>query len=242
MMDSRVAGVARRAGVAAVLLVAQFAAGTGQVAADAYLSSAQPAAAPLSGEGPPLGAEARLAALLGDDNAAFRAEAGRRAPLDARPRAARPGGGAAIRYDFGWLDRHPRARGDAQWRCLAEAIYFEARGERMQGQVAVAEVILNRVDSRAWPDSVCGVVKQGTGRRYQCQFTYTCDGRADRVREPRAWDRAAKIARLMLDGAPRGLTGGATHYHTTAVSPRWARAYPRTATIGVHHFYRQPRS
>jgi spore germination cell wall hydrolase CwlJ-like protein len=139
-----------------------------------------------------------------------------------------------------WLDTLPTARGDAQWRCLTEALYFEARGEGVKGQFAVAEVILNRVDRRDFPSSVCGVVNQGTGKRWQCQFTYTCDGEKEIVAEPRAWERAGKIARLMLDGLERQLTRGATNYHTVAVNPNWAHVFPRTTTIGVHHFYRMP--
>lgn len=104
----------------------------------------------------------------------------------------------------------------------------------------MAEVILNRVDSAEFPDSVCGVVHQGTGRKYQCQFTYTCDGHKEVISEPGAYKRMGKIAALMMSEAPRELTDGATHYHTKAVKPRWARTFPRTATIGVHHFYRQP--
>ena len=126
------------------------------------------------------------------------------------------------------------------WRCLAEAIYFEARGESTRGQVAVAEVILNRVDSRRYPKTVCKVVKQGTGKRNLCQFTYTCDGIPDRIHEKRAFLKAAKIAKLMLDGRPRVLTGNATHYHTTAVSPRWSKKLTKTALIGDHIFYRYP--
>lgn len=147
-----------------------------------------------------------------------------------------------ISYDMEWVRQQPAANGGPEWQCLAEALYFEARGETVAGQFAVAEVILNRVDSRTYPDSVCGVVHQGTGQRYRCQFTYTCDGAAETIHEKRAWARAGKIARLMLDGAPRVLTGGATHYHTTAVNPRWAASFPHTATIGVHRFYRAPRS
>jgi len=114
----------------------------------------------------------------------------------------------------------------------------EARGETVRGMFAVAEVILNRVDSRAYPNTVCGVINQGTGARYQCQFTYTCDGISDRVNEQGAWRVVGIVARTMLDGAPRELTSGATHYHTRAVSPSWSRAFPRTASIGSHHFYR----
>lgn len=138
-----------------------------------------------------------------------------------------------------WLESQPAAEGDAQWRCLTEALYFEARGETVQGQFAVAEVILNRVDSARFPDSVCGVINQGTGQRYQCQFTYTCDGNSDAIRERAAFEQVGKVARAILDGANYNLTGGATHYHTTAVRPNWSRVYTRTAKIGVHVFYRQ---
>lgn len=134
----------------------------------------------------------------------------------------------------------PAAEGGKEWSCLAEALYFEARGESVDGIVAVAEVILNRVDDPRYPSSVCGVVNQGTGERYRCQFTYTCDGRPETITERRAYERVGKIARLMLDGAPRRLTGGATHYHTKAVRPKWSRVFERTAAIGYHYFYRQP--
>ncbi|MEM1430503.1 MAG: cell wall hydrolase [Pseudomonadota bacterium] len=174
----------------------------------------------------------RLEGLLGEDGVALQADSGTR---DTMPKG-------YVRYDRDWLDRLPEAVGSAEWECLAEALYFEARGERLKGQFAVAEVILNRVDSARYPDTVCGVVNQGTGKRYQCQFTYTCDGHAERIHEENAWMRVGKVARLMLDGAPRALTEGATHYHTKAVNPRWAHTYPRTATIGVHHFYRSPSS
>lgn len=143
-------------------------------------------------------------------------------------------------YSRAWLDAQPAASGDAQWQCLTEALYFEARGETVKGQFAVAEVILNRVDSTQYPSSVCGVVTQGTGRKYQCQFTFTCDGHPEVVNEPAAYASVGKVARIMLDGAPRELTDGATHYHTTAVTPSWARRFIQTARIGVHKFYRMP--
>ncbi len=143
-------------------------------------------------------------------------------------------------YDSEWVTSQPDAKGDQEWECLAEALYFEARGEPLRGQIAVAEVILNRVDSAFYPDTVCGVVNQGTGRKHACQFSYTCDGLAETIAEPRAYRRVGKVALLMLRGAPRKLTEGATHYHTKAVNPRWAKVFPRTTTIGAHHFYRQP--
>ena len=145
-----------------------------------------------------------------------------------------------IEFSAAWLDRQPVASGDAQWKCLTEALYFEARGESIKGQFAVAEVILNRVDRVEFPATVCGVIRQGTGRRNQCQFSYTCDGREEIVNEPGAYQRAGKIARLMLNGIERRLTLGATNYHTVAVNPAWARRFPRTTTIGVHRFYRMP--
>ncbi len=148
--------------------------------------------------------------------------------------------GLQIDYSREWLASQPRAKGGAQWRCLAEALYFEARGESVKGQFAVAEVVLNRVESTRYPDTVCAVINQGTGRKYACQFTYTCDGKKEIIAEPRAFERVGKIAKLMVNGAPRDLTSGATHYHTKAVSPNWSRKFPRTATIGVHHFYKQP--
>ena len=147
---------------------------------------------------------------------------------------------AEIRYDRQFIEIQPSPDGGEAWRCLAEALYFEARGEKVEGIFAVAEVILNRVDSPLFPDTVCDVVYQGTGRLYQCQFTYSCDGRKETIHERDAYEAVAKVARLMLDGAPRDLTAGATHYHTKAVNPSWAQVYPRTATIGYHHFYRKP--
>ncbi len=145
-----------------------------------------------------------------------------------------------IVYDRDFLAAKPVAEGGAQWQCLSEALYFEARGESVRGMFAVGEVILNRVDSNNYPDSLCGVINQGTGRKYACQFTYTCDGKPETIGEPRSWERVGKVARILIDGAPRVLTGGATHYHTKAVNPSWAQRYPRTAEIGFHYFYRQP--
>lgn len=161
------------------------------------------------------------------------------APKTSLSPVARPHNFVAVQYTRDWLAKQPAPRKDAQWRCLAEALYFEARGESVKGQFAVAEVILNRVKSRKFPNTVCGVINQGTGRKFACQFTYTCDGRKEVINEPRAFERMGKIARAMLDGAPRRLTSGATHYHTKSVNPRWARVYPRTSTIGYHHFYKQ---
>lgn len=153
----------------------------------------------------------------------------------------KPRSAGKVDYSASWLASLPKGQGGKQWGCLAQALYFEARGETIEGQVAVAEVIMNRVDSAAYPDTVCGVVNQGTGRKFACQFTYTCDGQAEKITEPAAYARVGKIARAALSGLPRKLTRGATHYHTTAVRPKWSRVFEHTATIGVHKFYRNMR-
>lgn len=145
---------------------------------------------------------------------------------------------SGVQFSRSWLDAQPPATGGEALRCLSEALYFEARGETVKGQFAVAEVIMNRVKSTRFPDNVCGVINQGTGRKYACQFTYTCDGHAEKIGEPLTYARVKKVARAMLDGKVAPLTSGATHYHTTAVRPNWARVYTRTAKIGVHIFYR----
>jgi len=126
-----------------------------------------------------------------------------------------------------------------QWRCLTEALYFEARGENLVGQVAVAEVILNRVDSKSYPNSVCGVIQQGQSKRNGCQFSFICDGKVEHIGDRKAYDELGKVAWVMLQGKPRILTGKATHYHATSVQPRWAKRLVRTARIGDHIFYRQ---
>ncbi|MEO9844147.1 MAG: cell wall hydrolase [Roseobacter sp.] len=143
-----------------------------------------------------------------------------------------------VEFSRKWIDDQPNATGDAEWECLTEALYFEARGETVKGQFAVAEVILNRVKSERFPGSACGVINQGTGKKYQCQFSYTCDGYEEVIREPRALKRVSKVARVALDGVAPQLTKGATHYHTNAVRPRWSKVYTKTASIGVHIFYR----
>lgn len=143
-------------------------------------------------------------------------------------------------FSKAYLRALPTAQGGKEWACLSEALYFEARGESVKGQFAVAEVILNRVSSSAFPNTICGVVNQGTGRKFACQFTYTCDGRAEVIREPKAYEMVGKVAKLMMDGRPRTLTKGATYYHTKSVRPRWARVFERTVTIGFHHFYVKP--
>ena len=136
--------------------------------------------------------------------------------------------------------RNARAHGGDDLACLARALYFEARGEGSDGMQAVAEVVLNRVDSGLYPNSICAVVYQGARSPGGCQFSFACDGNGEMIGEPRAWSRAEAIARRMAGGAARSLTGGATHFHTVAVNPNWAQVFPKTARIGTHLFYRKP--
>jgi hypothetical protein len=126
--------------------------------------------------------------------------------------------------------------------CLAEAIYYEARNQSDDGQRAVAQVVLNRVRHPAYPNSVCGVVYQGSGRVTGCQFTFTCDGSLGGEVEPYAWDRARRIAAAALRGEVYRPVGLATHYHTTAISPYWAPSLVPQLTLGDHIFYRRPGS
>jgi spore germination cell wall hydrolase CwlJ-like protein len=188
--------------------------------------------------------QARLGALLGEERKALAVVPdSRMSALTAiPPKAQRP---LQVPVDGGIITNNTLSRmaatpGGPEWRCFAEALYHEARGETTSGLVGVGEVIMNRVDSGSYPSSVCGVVHQGTGRKYACQFTWTCDGKSDAIGNRAAFARVGKVATLLLDGAPRELTDGATHYHTNAVSPSWAERFPRTAAIGAHLFYRQP--
>ena len=142
--------------------------------------------------------------------------------------------------DLRTLDSLPAADGGAQMQCLAQAIYFESRGEPLAGQIAVAEVVLNRVDDRRFPNTVCGVTKQGAGSGHSCQFSYACDGRSDAMKSALPRERSEKLASLMLGGRSRSVTGGATYFHTSAIRPSWSRRFSRTAAIGHHIFYRAP--
>jgi spore germination cell wall hydrolase CwlJ-like protein len=134
-----------------------------------------------------------------------------------------------------------KARTKAE-QCLANAVYFEARGEPVRGQIAVAQVVMNRVFSGYYPNDVCGVVYQNAHRHLACQFTFACDGIPDRITEPDAWARAKRISAATLDGnvwLPE--IGKATHYHAYWVHPWWVRTMRKLSRIGVHTFYRPKR-
>lgn len=148
----------------------------------------------------------------------------------------------------------PSAKGDHAWvqeplpaavfskreqRCLAAGIYFEARGEPVAGQAAVAQVILNRVRNPKYPDTVCGVVYQNKSWRNRCQFSFACDGIRDRISSPAYWTMAEEVGQAVTAGViwfPE--IGSSTHYHATYVNPRWARTMKRMKKIGRHIFYR----
>jgi spore germination cell wall hydrolase CwlJ-like protein len=130
------------------------------------------------------------------------------------------------------------ARAKAE-KCLANAVYFESRGESVRGQIAVAQVVMNRVFSPFYPNDVCGVVYQNAHRHNACQFTFACDGIPDVVTEPDAWERAKRIARDMLDGKlwmPE--VSKSTHYHAYWVRPDWVNEMKKIYKLGVHTFYR----
>jgi len=145
-----------------------------------------------------------------------------------------------VAYTKAWLSDQPAPKSSTQLDCLAEALYFEARGESVKGQFAVADVILNRVQSPQFPKSVCGVIHQGEGSGRGCQFSYRCDGRSDAISEREAWAEVRKVAALSLAGVGGDLTDGATFYHAKGVKPSWSRKFPQTAAIGSHRFYRHP--
>ncbi|WP_349681323.1 cell wall hydrolase [Sphingopyxis sp. UBA6723] len=122
--------------------------------------------------------------------------------------------------------------------CLTAAIYYEAASESATGQRAVAQVILNRMRHPAYPNSVCGVVFQGSQRTTGCQFTFTCDGSLRRRPSASGWLRARSVATAALSGYVEPSVGYATHYHTTYVVPYWSSSLTKLRTVGSHIFYR----
>jgi spore germination cell wall hydrolase CwlJ-like protein len=143
--------------------------------------------------------------------------------------------------DYGWVSSPlpPSSFSAREQQCLAAGIYFEARGESVKGQAAVAQVILNRVRNPAYPKTICGVVYQNEKWRNRCQFSFACDGIKDRVASREHYAMAEEVAMAVTAGKiwlPE--VGSSTHYHTTYVSPRWARAMDKMKRIGQHIFYR----
>ena len=124
-------------------------------------------------------------------------------------------------------------------RCLAEVLYYEARGEGQSGQQAIAEVIFHRMNHGNYGHSICAVVYEGAGHA-GCQFSFTCNGDLKRAKQPRAWRRAEVLAARILTGEVplHNATGGATNFHSVSVMPDWAGELERTTQIGNHIFYR----
>ena len=132
------------------------------------------------------------------------------------------------------------ARSESELKCLATAIYFEARGEPEKGQIAVAQVVINRLKNPAYPNTICGVVYQNKSKRNRCQFSFACDGIRDRITDMRSWETAQAIAKKVVESQSTTFlsnVGAATHYHATYVKPRWARHMKKMDKIGRHIFY-----
>jgi spore germination cell wall hydrolase CwlJ-like protein len=130
--------------------------------------------------------------------------------------------------------------------CMATAIYFEARGEPMVGQVAVAQVIMSRVYDERYPDTICDVVKQGyyyswdktIPIRDKCQFSFWCDGKPENIKDEDAYFWATEVAQAVMVGTLYDTTQGATHYHAYYVQPSWSKKFTQTVRINDHIFYR----
>lgn len=138
---------------------------------------------------------------------------------------------------FGSLtEKEFRAR---EFSCMATAIYFEARGEEIRGQIAVAQVIMTRVRSDFYPNTICGVVYQGQWNRNACQFSFACDGKSDDPKNRKQWNVALDVAKKVISGQVYlDDVADATHYHATYVKPDWRKMVKKLTRIGVHIFYK----
>lgn len=122
--------------------------------------------------------------------------------------------------------------------CLAEAIYFEGRGEQREGQIAIAHVVLNRAAAKGFPRQACDVIREGEGNgKGQCQFSWRCDGEPDTPTDAAAWSAAQKLADSVMQGETTDPTHGALYFHNTKVQPGWSAKLRRTAEIGAHVYY-----
>ena len=161
-----------------------------------------------------------------------------------RPRLALGAGSALVlsmvALGILWPRSVPRIDLSQSLDCLALNIYHEARGESLDGQVAVAQVVMNRVGDPGFPGQVCEVVRQGGERPMdRCQFSWWCDGRGDLPDDLAAWTGSKDLARRILAGSVEDPTGGALWYHAVHVSPDWEMDIIRQAKIGRHIFYRR---
>ncbi|MBE7183557.1 MAG: cell wall hydrolase [Methylobacterium mesophilicum] len=166
-------------------------------------------------------------------------------PFESLLQEADPNGGRFVppvtQGDHAWMSTPLPAEvfSEPEQTCLANAVYFESRGENTRGQAAVAQVVLNRVRNPAYPKSICGVVYQNQDLRNRCQFSFACDGIKDRITNQAAYAKAKDIAMAVTAGKvfiPE--IGSSTHYYAEYVSPSWARTMEKMKQIGKHIFYR----
>ena len=135
------------------------------------------------------------------------------------------------------LDSMKNPRMNRELKCLSEALYFESRGEQLEGQIAVADVIINRKKSKYFPNTICRVVSEGSHKRNACQFSYNCDGKLELIHDKRSYMRIVKLSSMILNGAFADITGGATFFHASEVNPSWAKKFRKPKKIGRHIFY-----
>lgn len=122
--------------------------------------------------------------------------------------------------------------------CLAQAVYFEARSEALKGQLAVAQVVLNRVSDERYPNTICEVVFQGEQKRHRCQFSFACDGLSDQPRNAQAWSISKAVSHIALNDYWEDVTSLSTHYHADYASPYWESLLDEQVQVGRHIFYR----
>lgn len=199
------------------------------------------------------GVPAMLASLITNDNADILATAyappepdyAKASPFESLLRGSDADQGRFIpplaKGDHAWMSQPLPASvfSKSEQKCLATAIYFEARGESLRGQAAVAQVVLNRVRNPTYPSTVCGVVYQNDHWKNRCQFSFACDGIKDRVTNRAAYKTAEDIAMAVSAGKiflPE--VASSTHYYANYVNPRWARSMQKMKKIGLHIFYR----
>ena len=141
-------------------------------------------------------------------------------------------------FSKGALDSLRMPKMYRELKCLSEALYFEARGEQIEGQIAVADVIINRKNSSQFPGTICGVVSEGAHKRHACQFSYNCDGKLELIYDKKTYRRIVKLSSMILNGAFSDVTNGATFFHASEVSPSWSKKFKMTRKIGRHIFYK----
>ena len=141
-------------------------------------------------------------------------------------------------FSKGALDSLRMPKMNRELKCLSEALYFEARGEQIEGQIAVADVIINRKVSKRFPNTICGVVSEGSHKRNACQFSYNCDGKLELIYDKKTYRRIVKLSSMILNGAFSDITNGATFFHASEVSPSWSKKFKKTRKIGRHIFYK----